>query len=106
MNFETTENQKMIRQSVKDFAEKHIRPYVMEWDEKQEAPRELFTKLGEQGFLGVLVPEQYGGAGLSYFEYVTVVSEIARVCGSIGLSVAALMAATNSLVSSFSPRVC
>lgn len=89
MNFETTENQKMIRQSVRDFAEKHIRPYVMEWDEKQEAPKELFHKLGEQGFLGVLVPEQYGGAGLTYFEYVTVVSEIARVCGSIGLSVAA-----------------
>lgn len=89
MNFETTENQKMIAQSVKDFAEKNIRPYVMEWDEKQEAPKELFHKLGEQGFLGVLVPEQYGGAGLGYFEYVTVVSEIARVCGSVGLSVAA-----------------
>jgi len=89
MNFETTENQRMIAQSVKDFAEKNIRPYVMEWDEKQEAPKELFHKLGEQGFLGVLVPEQYGGAGLGYFEYVTVVSEIARVCGSIGLSVAA-----------------
>jgi len=89
MNFETTENQKLIAQSVKDFAEKNIRPHVMEWDEKQEAPKELFHKLGEQGFLGVLVPEQYGGAGLGYFEYVTVVSEIARVCGSIGLSVAA-----------------
>lgn len=89
MNFEITENQRMIKQSVKDFAEKNIRPYVMEWDEKQEAPKELFHKLGEQGFLGVLVPEQYGGAGLGYFEYVTVVSEIARVCGSIGLSVAA-----------------
>ena len=89
MNFQTTENQRMIKQSVKDFAEKEIRPYVMEWDEKQEAPVELFRKLGEQGFLGVLVPEQYGGAGLGYFEYVTVVSEIARVCGSIGLSVAA-----------------
>ncbi len=89
MNFEITENQKMIQQSVRDFAEAHIRPYVMEWDEKQEAPKELFHKMGEQGFLGVLVPETYGGAGLGYFEYVTVVSEIARVCGSIGLSVAA-----------------
>lgn len=89
MNFETTENQKLIAQSVREFAEKNIRPYVMEWDEKQEAPKELFHKLGEQGFLGVLVPEEYGGAGLGYFEYVTVVSEIARVCGSIGLSVAA-----------------
>ncbi len=89
MNFETTENQKLIAQSVKDFAEKNIRPYVMEWDEKQEAPKELFHKLGEQGFLGVLVPEEYGGAGLGYFEYVTVISEISRVCGSIGLSVAA-----------------
>ncbi len=89
MNFETTENQKLIAQSVRDFAEKNIRPNVMDWDEKQEAPKELFHKMGEQGFLGVLVPEQYGGSGLSYFEYVTVVSEIAKVCGSIGLSVAA-----------------
>ncbi len=89
MNFEPTENQKLVAQSVKSFAEKNIRPHVMDWDEKQEAPKELFQKLGEQGFLGVLVPEEYGGAGLGYFEYVTVVSEIARVCGSIGLSVAA-----------------
>lgn len=89
MDFEPTENQKLIAQSVRDFAEKNIRPYVMEWDEKQEAPKELFRKLGEQGFLGVLVPEEYGGAGMGYFEYVTVISEIARVCGSIALSVAA-----------------
>ncbi|HXH18068.1 MAG TPA: acyl-CoA dehydrogenase family protein, partial [Chitinophagales bacterium] len=89
MNFEITESQKLIAQSVRDFMEKNVRPYVMEWDEKQEAPKEIFHKLGEQGFMGVLVPEEYGGAGLGYFEYVTVISEIARVCGSIGLSVAA-----------------
>lgn len=74
---------------MRDFAEKHIRPYVMEWDETQHFPIDLFHALGEQGFMGVLVPEIYGGSGLSYFEYVTVVSEISKVCGSIGLSVAA-----------------
>lgn len=89
MSFEVSENQKLITQSVRDFAERNIRPHVMDWDEKQEAPKEIFSKLGEQGFMGVLVPEEYGGAGLGYFEYVAVISEIARVCGSIGLSVAA-----------------
>ncbi|GIV34213.1 MAG: acyl-CoA dehydrogenase [Chitinophagales bacterium] len=89
MDFEITENQKLIAQSVRDFAERNIRPYVMEWDEKQEAPREIFQKMGELGFMGVLVPEEYGGAGLGYFEYVTIISELAKVCGSIGLSVAA-----------------
>jgi len=89
MDFDTTESQKLIAQSVRDFMEKNVRPYVMEWDEKQEAPKEIFHKLGEHGFMGVLVPEEYGGAGLGYYEYVTVISEIARVCGSIGLSVAA-----------------
>jgi alkylation response protein AidB-like acyl-CoA dehydrogenase len=89
MNFASTESETMIAQMVRDFAEKHIRPNVMTWDESQEFPIDLFHKMGELGFMGVLVPEQYGGAGLSYFEYVTVVSEIAKVCGSIGLSVAA-----------------
>lgn len=89
MEFSKSESQQLITQSVKDFAEKNIRPHVMEWDEAQIFPKELFKKMGEQGFMGVLVPEQYGGAGLSYFEYMSVIIEIAKVCGSIGLSVAA-----------------
>ena len=83
------ENMDMIQQSARDFAESHIRPYVMEWDESQEFPIEMMHKMGEHGFLGVLVPEEYGGAGLGYQEYITVIVEIAKVCGSIGLSVAA-----------------
>lgn len=79
----------LVRTSARDFAETHIRPHVMEWDEAQTFPRELFTKLGEYGFLGVLVPEEYGGSGLGYQEYITVVEEIAKVDPSIGLSVAA-----------------
>jgi alkylation response protein AidB-like acyl-CoA dehydrogenase len=85
----STENLEMIRQSARDFAEAYIRPYVMEWDESQEFPIDLMHKLGEQGFLGVLVPEKYGGAGLEYHAYTAIVEEIAKVCGSIGLSVAA-----------------
>ncbi len=83
------DNLELIRQSVRDFAETQIRPHVMEWDEVQEFPIELMRKLGEQGFLGVLVPEEYGGSGLEYQAYVTIIEEIAKVCGSIGLSVAA-----------------
>lgn len=79
----------MIRTSARDFAEAHIRPHIMEWDEAQHWPRELFTKLGEHGFLGVLVPEQYGGSALGYQDYITVVEEISKVDPSIGLSVAA-----------------
>lgn len=89
MNFATTENQTMIAQMVRDFAEKNIRPHLMEWDESQEFPVPLFKKLGELGLMGVLVPQEYGGSGFGYLEYVTVISEIAKVCGSIGLSVAA-----------------
>ncbi|MEZ4799297.1 MAG: acyl-CoA dehydrogenase [Flavobacteriales bacterium] len=89
MNFEKTENQKMISQMVRDFAEKEIRPNVMEWDESQVFPRELFSKMGELGLMGVLVPEEYGGSGMGYFEYISVIEEVAKVCGSIGLSVAA-----------------
>lgn len=86
---ERFENLQLIRQSARDFAEMHIRPHVMEWDESQYFPIEMFHQMGEQGFLGVLVPEAYGGAGLGYQEYITVIEEIAKVCGSIGLSVAA-----------------
>ena len=88
-DFSFNDNQKMIGQMARDFAEKHIRPHVMEWDEAQHFPIELFKQLGELGMMGVFVPEQYGGSGFGYFEYVTVITEIARVCGSIGLSVAA-----------------
>ena len=89
LNFEQSENQKMIAQMIHDFCEKEIRPNMMKWDESQEFPVEVFKKLGELGLMGVLVPTEYGGSGFGYFEYVTVVSEIAKVCGSIGLSVAA-----------------
>ncbi len=83
------DNLKMIEQSAKDFAETFIRPHVMEWDESQTFPVELMHNLGKHGFLGVLVPEQYGGSGLGYQEYISIIGEIAKVCGSIGLSVAA-----------------
>ena len=88
-SIDATESLQLIRQSARDFAETHIRPNVMVWDEAQHFPIDLFHKMGEQGFLGVLVPEQYQGAGLGYQEYITVIEEIAKVCGSIGLSVAA-----------------
>src|SRR6201994_301764 len=88
-DFSHSDNQKMIGQMARDFAEKHIRPHVMEWDEAQHFPVELFKKLGELGMMSVFVPEEYGGSGFGYFEYVTVIQEIAKVCGSIGLSVAA-----------------
>lgn len=89
MDYKRTESQEMIIQTVRDFAEKEIRPNLMEWDESQYFPVELFRKMGELGLLGVLVPEKYQGAGLGYFEYINVIEEVARVCGSIGLSVAA-----------------
>mgnify|MGYP003340776423 CR=1 FL=1 len=89
MDFAPTENQKLIADTLRKFGEQHIRPRMMEWDEEQIFPVDLFKKLGEHGFMGVLVPTEYGGSGLGYFEYVTVISEIARICGSIGLSVAA-----------------
>ncbi|MFY0673462.1 MAG: acyl-CoA dehydrogenase family protein [Bacteroidia bacterium] len=84
-----SEQIEMIRSAAKDFAEQYIKPHVMEWDESQHFPVDLFKKMGEMGFTGVLVPEQYGGAGLDYQAYITVIDEIAQVCGSIGLSVAA-----------------
>ncbi|MFH6935864.1 acyl-CoA dehydrogenase family protein [Flavobacterium sp. FlaQc-30] len=89
MNFDYNETQSMVAQSIKDFAEKNIKPFIMEWDEAQIFPIDLFKKLGEMGFMGVLVPEEYGGSGLGYHEYITVVEEISKVDPSIGLSVAA-----------------
>ena len=95
MDFELTEEQQQVKRSVREFAEAEIRPHVMEWDEAQHFPKELFGKLGALGLTGVLFPEEYGGAGMGYLEYVLVIEEISRVCGSIGLS----LAAHNSLCS-------
>ncbi|HMX04946.1 MAG TPA: acyl-CoA dehydrogenase family protein, partial [Chitinophagales bacterium] len=79
----------IITDTAKEFAEKYVRPHVMDWDESQHFPIEIFHKAGELGLMGVLVPEQYGGSGLGYIEYMRIIEEIAAVCGSIGLSVAA-----------------
>ena len=89
MNFQQSELTLQVANSARGFADKFIRPHVMEWDETQEFPLHIFKELGKLGMMGVLVPEDYGGAGLSYFEYNVIIQEIARVCGSIGLSVAA-----------------
>jgi alkylation response protein AidB-like acyl-CoA dehydrogenase len=89
MDFTVSEITQQVAQTARDFANQHIRPHVMTWDESQEFPVSLFKEMGKLGLMGVLVPEEYGGAGLSYFEYKTVIEEIAKVCGSIGLSVAA-----------------
>ena len=89
MNFELNEEQLQIKFAVREFAESEIKPNVMEWDETQHFPDELRPKLAELGLLGVIFPEQYGGAGLGYTEYATIIEEIARVDGSVGLSVAA-----------------
>jgi alkylation response protein AidB-like acyl-CoA dehydrogenase len=89
MIFELSELTEQVAQTARDFALQHIKPHVMEWDESQEFPLHIFKKLGELGMMGVLVPEEYGGAGLSYFEYKAIIEEISKVDGSIGLSVAA-----------------
>lgn len=93
MNFEQTDSAKAVAQMARDFAEKEIKPYLMDWDESQELPLQTLKKMGELGLMGVLVPEEYGGAGMGYFEYVNAIVEVAKVCGSVGLS----MAAHNSL---------
>ena len=89
ISFNETENRTMVKSMVRDFAEKNIRKNVMEWDEAQHFPVELFKELGQIGLMGVLVSEEYGGSGFGYQEYVDVIVEVAKVCGSIGLSVAA-----------------
>ena len=89
MDFNYSENQTIISETINDFSKREIVPYMNEWDEKQIFPIELFKKIGNLGMMGVLVPEEYGGSGLSYDEYVTIISELSKVCGSIGLSVAA-----------------
>jgi len=89
MNFEKNENQQMIAQMVRDFAEKEIRPHMMDWDRDEFFPVETMKRMGELGLLGIFVPETYGGSGFTYFEYATALMELGRVCGGIGLSVAA-----------------
>lgn len=89
MNFELNEEQQQIKYSVREFAESEIRPHVMEWDESQHFPEELRPHLAELGLMGVLFPEEYGGAGMGYVEYATIIEELGRVDGSVGLSVAA-----------------
>lgn len=89
MNFEIDEITRQIGETTRNFALQHIKPYVMQWDETQEFPVEVFKKMGQLGLMGVLVPEQYGGAGLGYHEYSTIIQEVAKVCGSVGLSLAA-----------------
>ncbi len=89
MNFELNENQIMISQMVRDFAEKEIRPNLNKWDSEEIFPVETMKKMGELGLLGIFVPEEYGGAGFGYFEYATALMELGKVCGGIGLSVAA-----------------
>jgi alkylation response protein AidB-like acyl-CoA dehydrogenase len=89
MEFELSEEQKQIKASVREFAESEIAPHVMEWDEAQHFPEELLPKLAELGLLGVLFPEEYGGAGMGYVEYATIIEELSRVDGSVGISIAA-----------------
>jgi alkylation response protein AidB-like acyl-CoA dehydrogenase len=89
MDFTHSDEVLEVRRIARDFAEKEIRPHVMEWDEQQIFPREILAKLGELGFLGILIPAAYGGAGMGYLEYVTIIEELSRVDGSVGISVAA-----------------
>ncbi|MGB8193483.1 MAG: acyl-CoA dehydrogenase family protein [Chitinophagaceae bacterium] len=89
MEFQHAELTDQVAQTARDFALQHIKPRVMEWDESQEFPVQIFKEMGKLGLMGVLVPEEYGGAGLGYFEYVAVIQEISKVCGSVGLSLAA-----------------
>lgn len=89
MNFELNENQRMIAQMVRDFAEKEIRPYRNQWDDEEFFPVDAMKKMGELGLLGIYIPEEYGGSGFGYFEYATALMELGKVCGGVGLSVAA-----------------
>jgi alkylation response protein AidB-like acyl-CoA dehydrogenase len=89
MNFELNEEQEQIKYSIREFAESEIRPNVLEWDETQHFPEELRPELAELGLMGIIFPEEYGGAGMGYVEYATIIEELGRVDGSVGLSVAA-----------------
>jgi alkylation response protein AidB-like acyl-CoA dehydrogenase len=89
MEFRSTELTEQVAQTARDFAQQYIRPHLMDWDESQEFPVAVFKEMGKLGLMGVLVPENYGGAGLGYFEYNAIIQEISKVCGSVGLSLAA-----------------
>ena len=89
MNFDQNENQLMISQMIRDFAEKEVKPFINEWDAKEHFPIDTMKKLGELGLLGIFIPEEYGGSGFSYYEYATALMELGKVCGGLGLSVAA-----------------
>jgi hypothetical protein len=89
MTIDSNEDIKLIRETARNFADKYIRPHLMEWDEAQYFPRDVFTKMGELGFMGVVIPEEYGGTGLNYQAYITIIEEVSKVCGSVGLSLAA-----------------
>ena len=89
MNFQQSELVQHVAETARDFAHQFIKPHLMEWDEKQEFPLHIFKEMGKMGMMGILVPVEYGGAGFSYFEYNTIIQEIAKVCGGIGLSLAA-----------------
>jgi len=89
MDFIQDELTEQVAKTARDFAIQHIKPHLMDWDERQDFPLAVFREMGKLGLMGVLVPEDYGGAGLGYLEYVSIIEEIAKVCGSIGLSLAA-----------------
>lgn len=89
MNFQQTEVTQQVAQVARDFAQKHILPHVMEWDETQHFPKDVLQEMGKLGLMGMFVPEQYGGSGFGYHEYVAAIVEVAKVCGSVGLSLAA-----------------
>ena len=89
MDFTLSEDTELLRREVRKFAEKEIRPHVMTWDEKKIFPRVVMKQLGEMGMMGIIFPESYGGAGMGYIEYAVVVEELSRVCGSVGISIAA-----------------
>ena len=89
MDFTLSEDTELLRREVRKFAEREIRPHVMTWDEKKIFPRAVMKQLGEMGMMGIIFPESYGGAGMGYIEYAVVVEELSRVCGSVGISIAA-----------------
>ena len=89
MNFTKSELTQQVAQTARDFAHQYIKPHLMDWDESQEFPLHIFKEMGKLGLMGVLVPEEYGGSGLGYLEYSAIIQEVAKVCGSIGLSLAA-----------------
>lgn len=105
MNFQADELTSQVAQTAREFAQQYIKPHVMEWDEAQVFPIDVFKELGKLGMMGVLVPQEYGGAGLGYFEYNAIIQEISKVCGSIGLSVAAHNSLCTNHILSFGTEV-